>query len=56
MSLDTIKKLVGSLTKSIDDNEKIAVPVLTAKLAKYATVYPHDSTIGSMLNIMEKMR
>jgi hypothetical protein len=34
MSLEKIQQLVGSLARTVEDNEKIAVPVLAVKLAK----------------------
>ena len=55
MSLDKIQQLVGSLTKSIDDNEKIATPILAAKLVKASQAYPGDKTIGSMSRVIGKM-
>lgn len=55
MSLDKIQQLVGSLTKSLDGNERIATPVLAAKLAKAIDAYPGDQTIGSMSVIISKM-
>lgn len=55
MTLDKIQQLVGSLAKSLDDNERIATPVLAAKLAKCMAAYPGDQTIGSMARVIEKM-
>lgn len=55
MTLDKINQLVGSLAKSLDDNEKIATPVLSAKLAKCMASYPGDQTIGSMARVIDKM-
>lgn len=55
MSLDKIQKLIGSLAKTVEDNHKIATPILAAKLAKYIEVYPHDQTIGTMSRVIEKM-
>jgi hypothetical protein len=55
MSLDKIQKLVGSLTKSLEDNEKIITPILAAKLAKCVKENPYDQTIGSMSVVIEKM-
>lgn len=55
MSLDKIQKLVGSLTKSIDDNERIATPILAAKLNKASSAYPGDQTIGAMSRVINKM-
>lgn len=55
MSLEKLNKLVGSLAKSLDGNEKLATPVLSAKLNKCLKVYPGDQTIGSMARIINKM-
>lgn len=55
MSFDKLQQLVGSLTKNIENKEKLATPVLAAKLAKYKESYPHDQTIGSMELVLSKM-
>jgi hypothetical protein len=55
MSLDKIQQLVGSLAKSVEDNERIATPVLAAKLSKAVDAYPGDQTIGAMSRVIGKM-
>ena len=55
MSLEKIQQLVGSLAKSVEDNERIATPLLAAKLAKCAAAYPGDQTLGSMSRVVSKM-
>jgi len=55
MSLDKIQQLVGSLAKKVEDNEKLATPILSAKLAKCLEAYPGDQTIGSMARVIDKM-
>lgn len=55
MSLDKIKQLVGSLVKSVDDNERVATPILSAKLAKCLVTNPGDQTIGAMSRVISKM-
>jgi hypothetical protein len=55
MSLDKLQQLVGSLAKSVEDNEKLATPILSAKLAKCLEAYPSDHTIGSMARVIDKM-
>jgi hypothetical protein len=55
MSLDKIHQLVGSLAKAVDDNQRVATPILAAKLARYAEAYPHDQTIGIMSRVIDKM-
>jgi len=55
MSFEKIHQLVGSLAKAVEDREKIATPILSAKLAKCVQAYPEDQTIGSMARVIEKM-
>lgn len=55
MSLEKIQQLVGSVNKSLDDNEKLAIPIIAAKLAKYIEIYPQDQTLGTMSRVFEKM-
>ena len=55
MSLEKIQQLVGSLARTVEDNEKIAVPVLAVKLAKCLEAYPEDQTIGAMNRVIDKM-
>jgi len=55
MSLSKIQQLVGSLAKSVEDSERIATPLLAAKLAKAVRAYPGDQTIGAMSRVIEKM-
>lgn len=55
MSLDKFQQLVGSLVKSVEGNEKLAIPVLSVKLAKALEVFPGDQTIGSVARVIDKM-
>lgn len=55
MSFEKINQLVGSIAKVVEDGEKIATPILSAKLAKCVQAYPEDQTIGSMARVIEKM-
>lgn len=55
MSLDKIQQLVGSLSKTLENNERIATPILAAKLAKATVAYPGDQTIGAMSRVISKM-
>lgn len=55
MSLEQIYKVVGSVSKQIENSEKIAVPVLSVKLMKAAQQFPEDQTIGVMSNVVSKM-
>ncbi len=52
MSLDKLHQMVGSLTKAIEDNQKLATPILAAKLNRYSAANPHDQTIGTMARVM----
>lgn len=53
MSLDKIQQLVGDLAKAMSANEKVAAPVLAAKLAKAASAYPQDKTIGMVSRVVQ---
>lgn len=55
MSLDKIQQLVSSLAKNIENNEKLATPILAAKLAKCVVSHPHDQTIGMMARVVKDM-
>jgi hypothetical protein len=55
MSFEKIHQLVGSLVKTVEDSQKIATPVLAAKLAKCMEAYPEDQTIGAMARVIDKM-
>ncbi len=55
MSLDKISKLVSSLARSVEDNKKIATPVLAIKLAKCVEENPHDQTLGAMSRVIQQM-
>lgn len=55
MSHDKFQQLVGSLVKSLDDSERLATPLLAAKLARAVDAYPGDQTIGSMSRVIGKM-
>ena len=55
MSHEKINQLIGFISKNLDDNEKLATPVLSAKLAKCVDAYPHDQTLGAMATVINKM-
>jgi hypothetical protein len=55
MSLDKLHQLVGSLTKAVADNEKLATPILAAKLARCSAANPGDQTLGTMARVMANM-
>jgi hypothetical protein len=55
MDFNQIKKVATSLSKLIDDNEKIALPVFANKLSKASATYPEDKTIGMMSDVISRM-
>lgn len=55
MSREKLQQLVGSLASTLENNEKVATPILAAKLAKCLEAYPEDQTIGSMARVIDKM-
>lgn len=55
MDINHIKKVANSLSKLIEDSEKIALPVFAAKLAKASELYPEDQTIGVMADVTARM-
>ena len=55
MDFNHIKKVANSLSKLIDDSEKIALPVFAAKLAKSSELYPEDQTLGVMADVTARM-
>ena len=55
MSLDKIQKLVGSLIKSAEGNERIATPILSVKIDKAIKMYPSDQTLGAMSRVIGQM-
>jgi hypothetical protein len=55
MSLDKIQQLVSSLAKTVENNERLATPVLAVKLTKCMAAYPHDQTIGMVSRVISDM-
>lgn len=55
MDINHIKKVANSLSKLIDDNEKVALPIFAAKLAKASAAHPEDQTLGVMADITSRM-
>jgi len=53
--MNKIQQLICSIAKKVDDSYKISTPLLSVKLAKCVEAYPEDKTIGSMLQIIDKM-
>ena len=52
---DKLYQQVVSLAKAVDDNEKLATPLLAVKLSRCAQAYPQDQTLGAMSRIVSKM-
>lgn len=55
MSLDKIQQLVSSLAKSVENNERLATPLLAVKLAKCVTAHPHDQTLGMVSRVVRDL-
>lgn len=55
MSYDKLHQLVGSLAKAVENNERLATPLLAVKLAKCVAAYPQDKTLGSMSRVITDM-
>ena len=55
MSQDKLQQLVGNLAKAVNANERLATPLLAVKLAKLASAYPQDKTIGMVSRVVQDM-
>lgn len=55
MSSDKIQQLVSALAKNVENNERLATPLLAVKLAKCVVSNPHDQTIGMMARVIKDM-
>lgn len=55
MSRDKIQQLVENLAKALDANQKLATPILAAKLARYAAANPQDKTVGMIARVVQEM-
>lgn len=55
MSIDKIAELAVSISKTMDDNQKLAAPLLASKLKKCAERFPNDQTIRMMANVIGKL-
>lgn len=55
MDINHIKKITDSLSKLIEDSEKIALPVFAAKLSQASEIHPEDKTIGAMADVVSRM-
>jgi len=55
MDFNQIKNIASSLSKTIDDNEKILLSSFAEKLSQASEAYPEDQTIGVMANVVARM-
>jgi hypothetical protein len=55
MSSDKIQQLVSALAKSVENNERLATPILAVKLAKCVVAHPHDQTLGMMARVVKDL-
>jgi hypothetical protein len=55
MDFNKMQKIVSSLAKSVDDNERLAVPFLNMKLKSLASDYPNDQTIVMVSDVISKL-
>ena len=55
MSVEQLRKAIGSFAKLIENSEKIALPVFAAKLSKMSEAHPEDKTIGIMADVVSRM-
>ena len=55
MSFETLYTLANSLAKNIEANEKLAIPLLTAKLKRCLANDPYDQTVGMVARVLNDM-
>ena len=55
MSIDKLNQLISKMAENTSNNEELATPVLSAKLAKCIKSYPYDQTLGAMARVIDKM-
>jgi hypothetical protein len=55
MDFNQIKNIASTLSKIVDDNEKILISSFAEKLSQASEEYPEDQTIGVMLNVVSRM-
>lgn len=53
--MSNITKLVQSLSKTVQNEEKLAIPLLSSKLNKLAEMHPYDQTIVMAADVLDKM-
>lgn len=55
MSYDKIQQLVNAVAKTVENNERLATPILAVKLAKCVVANPHDQTIGMVARVIKDL-
>jgi len=55
MDTKHLQDAILALSKIVDDNEKISLPIFSAKLSKAAEMFGDDYTIGMMNNVVARM-
>lgn len=55
MSLNKIAQLITSLSKTIDNNEGLSIPLLLSKATKYSKLIPEDKSLGAIVQVLDKM-
>jgi len=55
MTIDKLNEMVNSINKAAELNEKLALPMLTVKLSKFAKMHPGDQTLGKISNVLDKL-
>jgi hypothetical protein len=55
MSHDKITTLISAVAKALNNQEKLAIPLLNIKLHKIAEAHPYDQTVLAVANIISKM-
>lgn len=56
MSFNQLQSLTASLVQAMNDDQKLAIPLLVMKLNKLAATYPEDKTVGGMARILSDMQ
>lgn len=55
MSIDKIAGLAVSISKTMDDNQKLAAPLLASKLKRAAESLPNDQTVRMLAHVIGKL-
>lgn len=55
MTADKLNKMVSSISKAVENNQKLAIPMLCVKLNKVSKLHSDDQTIITMSNVLDKL-